>query len=571
MPPTPGSASRGVDDARIDSTPERAPALEAAEPLAPDKEQVRKDGEQSGSLSPSAPGDAKASRWAAWLRRWARLRRVMPQRLYWWVEVRFSWRHMDELSRERDDKWNDWSIPPADEHVGLHAVWIVEAYLPSTIGRLIEGLRRLDWWDTHHQEKTIAESVAEGRSGRAGGWQNLPHLRRRSDRGMFLGSIPRELPDGVKIVSGEIHYLTPSLTVLVAGFRFDDTASVQANAILRTRYRTYHRPTGRTSAAVMEPQWQRRDAIRALEKERVDACRAWLGRYVPGYFATAGTSPHPATLLITTAKDVPFEVDRTKGDPLGPSAGWMHTAGLEFALERWETGIPGLRYARRRSDEGVHVLVGRKSDLFADTTRFKGLGLNADVWSLLALAEMNLSRLFAFLTVEELLWDVHRRLGRLRDSLASASQSSTERQLKAVRSQLGTMSSDLTSLTSEVLDWPKRPGWALHEVPDITLIDDFPALRPEKPKDEKPLRTRLLEFYVDHAREVREFEASTRSLLVATADIAGALENIRLQRTVRTLAFLTLLLALLALGATALGVAHDLGLIGATPTPSPLR
>ena len=128
------------------------------------------------------------------------------------------------------------------------------------------------------------------------------------------------------------------------------------------------------------------------------------------------------------------------------------------------------------------------------------------------------------------------------------------------------MSSDLTALTSEMLTWPDHRSWVLGDIPDIKAIDDFPNPNAPKSPDEKSLRNRLLDWYTEGAREVRDFEAATRGLLVAAAEMAGALENIKLQGFVRLVSVLALLVALAALVVSGVGVAHQLNLIG---SPSP--
>ena len=128
------------------------------------------------------------------------------------------------------------------------------------------------------------------------------------------------------------------------------------------------------------------------------------------------------------------------------------------------------------------------------------------------------------------------------------------------------MSSDLTALTSEMLTWPDHRSWVLEDIPDIQAIDDFPNRKAPKSPEEKSLRSRLLDWYVEQAREVRDFEAATRELLVAAAEIAGALENIKLQGFVRLVSVLALLVALAARVVSGVGVAHQLNLFG---SPSP--
>jgi len=491
-----------------------------------------------------------------------RVRRFLPQSIYYWVNARLGARFGDEYDwRNSDDKDNDRGIPPPDERIAWHGVWIAEAFLPATIVALTTGIERLGWWDAL-QRQSIGENVAAGRSGRGGGWANLPLLRRRTKRPTYgLLSFDRDLPSGVEYVTGHIQYLTPSLTVLVVGFRFDESVSRALDAALRRRYKTYHRMTGWTSSSSMTPTFQRRDAVRGMEKAQIEVCRRWMAERLPGYFALGDEeSEAPATLLVTAQHVVPF--DRSD-DPRY----WAHEAGIDFALEQWETGIDGLRYAFRPREDGVAVLAGREPEIFANPDEWRKYGHDNSVWSLMYLIDSSLAPLMAFRTADAVLWDAQRRLGRLRDSLARLAASSSKEQLSSVQGQLGTMSSDLTALTSEMSAWPERRSWMLRDIVDIREINVFPNANRPMPADEKPLKSRMLDRYVEHAREVREFETGTRGLLVAAAEISGALENIKLQSFVRWVSVLALIVAALALVVSGIGVAH---LLGSTPTPSPI-
>jgi hypothetical protein len=477
-----------------------------------------------------------------WIARLDRVRRFLPPSLYIWVGARLSARFSDEYHwRKSDDTENERGIPPPDERIAWHGVWIVEAFLPSTVAALSSGVERLGWWEAHDRQ-TFAENVAAGRSGRGGGWAKLPILRRPTSRAMYgPRTLNRDLPAGVEYVTGHVQYLTPSLTVLVVGFRFDEPVSTALKEALSRRYKTYHRMTGRTSSSFMPPQFQRRDAVRELERAQIAVCRRWLAERLPGYFAAGDEeSTAPATLLLTTRLVVPFE----RGEE---SRYWAPEAGIGFASEQWETGIDGLRYAFRPREDGVAVLAGREPDIFADPEEWRKSGRDATVWSLMFAIDSDLVPLMAFRTADAVLWDAQRRLGRLRDSLARLASSSSKQQLSSVQGQLGTMSSDLTALTTEMLTWPERRSWVLHDIADVKEIDVFPNANRPKVADDRSLRSRLLDFYVEHAREVREFEVGTRGLLVAAAEISGALENIKLQSFVRWVSVLALIVAALAL------------------------
>jgi hypothetical protein len=104
-------------------------------------------------------------------------------------------------------------------------------------------------------------------------------------------------------------------------------------------------------------------------------------------------------------------------------------------------------------------------------------------------------------------------------------------------------------------------------VTDVELSDDFPNPNTTKVADERSERRKMLDFYVENARDVRDFEEATRGLLIAAAAIAGALENLKLQSFVRWVTVLALIVALAALVVSGVGVAHDV--ISSAPSAMP--
>jgi hypothetical protein len=484
-----------------------------------------------------------------------RIRPFLPRRVYNWAVVRFYWRFRDDRAwQDGDDKRNDAETPPADERLSWHAVWLVEAYLPSNIPALIEGLERFRWYK--EGDESVADFISNCRLNLgSGGSMHIPMLRPPAEKGSFFpDSLKRELPPGVKLVTGQIQIVSYSLTLLIAGFRFDESVSNEVDATLRRRYKTFTRRSGR-GRSVMMPTFQRRDAMHDLEAAKIRACREWLASHVPGYFASTETGPDtPATALLTTKLAALFS-----------DAEWLFPIGFTrgIAYEQWGTPITGLRYAQRSRKDGAPVLFGRESDLLADA-RLTQQGQSWE-WLLPYYVEMSLTEVFGLVAIDAMLTNAAQRVARLRDSIVTEDTSS-EKQLQSVKRQLRSVNSDIASLTSEITTWTVRPAWLFRDVPEMQVVETLSR----RPPDSKPFRTRSMEWVTQRAREVGELEAATRDLLIAMSAITGALENVRLQKSIRWLTRLTLFVALVALGAALIGAAHDIGWIGAaSSSPRP--
>jgi len=486
-----------------------------------------------------------------------RARPLLPRRVYNWAAVQLYWRFSDDRGwQARDDEWNDRETPPSEERLRWHAVWLVEAYLPSNIPALLAGLERLGW--QKKDDESVADFISNCRlSLGGGGLMHLPMLRPPVDKGSYFpDTLKRDLPLGVKLVTGQVQIVAYALTLLIVGFRFDESVSGEVDVALRRRYQTFTRRT-RAGRSIMHTTFQRRDAMRDLEAAKIHACREWLAARVPGYFASTDGGPDtPATALLTTKV----------GDLFG-DANWMRPVGLGHgvAYEQWGTPIAGLRYTQRSRKDGVPLLFGRESDLLGDAR----LTQNGQSWEWLLphFVEMQLTEVLGLAALDATLTNAGQRLARLRDSIVTK-DTSTERQLDSVSRQLRSLSSDIASLTTEIGGWTAEPAWAFRETPEMQVVETLS----KQPSDGKPFRVRSIEWITHQAREVGELESTTRDLLLATSEITSALENIKLQRSVRKLTWVLVGIgvatAILAF-VSAIAAAHGLGWIGPTSSPLP--
>jgi hypothetical protein len=141
---------------RVDSPETAAPHLEPRD---------EPSGDPGSPLSGGKDTDYPAG---VWIARVERIRRILPPFVYLWITGRLHARWSDEYAwRNRDDIENDRGIPPPDERIGWHGVWIAESILPSTISALGSGGEKLGWWEPY-RDRTISGDVAIGRSGRGG-------------------------------------------------------------------------------------------------------------------------------------------------------------------------------------------------------------------------------------------------------------------------------------------------------------------------------------------------------------------------------------------------------------------
>jgi len=124
----------------------------------------------------------------------------------------FHRRSLRSLRRETEaDPWqgfddcdNEESRLQPGEEVHLGGLVLTEAFPPSTISALYDGLARFPESKPGDRQERIAALTAGRTAGGTGGWKSIGSIRRPGDFG--LGGFDPELPDGVDAAWVYLHF-----------------------------------------------------------------------------------------------------------------------------------------------------------------------------------------------------------------------------------------------------------------------------------------------------------------------------------------------------------------------------
>jgi hypothetical protein len=202
----------------IDADAESAPSDEAVDESAPP---VEAEGDQSEGQTPE-DSPVTESRYRKWRRRDSigELRRMASTQQIRW--------------RKYDQRDNDATRLPADEKVHLGGLVLAEAFTPSTASNLRKALEEFPASNEEKQE--WLKSLADGRRANGGGgWSSLGVIRRSGTFG--IGSSDPTLPEAVDAVWLHMHFLMPSLTMIVGTFTIKDEEG-DLSPLLRADYET---------------------------------------------------------------------------------------------------------------------------------------------------------------------------------------------------------------------------------------------------------------------------------------------------------------------------------------------
>ena len=203
-----------------------------------------------------------------------------------------------EWQRARDDSHNALTTPSYGHLFMYEGLYLVEAYPPSLIGNLLDGIARLGWnkGDSSWQPRDLLTSVTQGRARGGFRYRVGPIVRKP---GIFLKSIVDRLPHGVEYVDAAIVGLTPTTTFAVFHFVFDETVAGQLDQLLRERYATRGERHGAWTS-IIDVRIQKRAAIDSYRRQLRRSCSDWVKSRLPGAFAD-GARELAACELITEA------------------------------------------------------------------------------------------------------------------------------------------------------------------------------------------------------------------------------------------------------------------------------
>jgi hypothetical protein len=326
---------------------------------------------------------------------------------------------------ERDAQENAETLPPDEEEIRIHCLWMTEFYGPAHQPQLVANLRRLGW------DRGRGASAGDGVLGwiastrardMSGSWLNLSVIRRAGDQAFPFSEDRRAwFPAEVRHAFGRIASLSPAVTAVTMQFVLEEKSQRTLEDALRATYRTYVTKHGRYYA-YETPRNQKVAAVDKALRELERACASWFEVNLPGAFADRlFDGDFPSAALVTTKLVPPFtQLARTEGHGLDS---YMWLLGLDNEARAWASSdVPGLLLSERMGrDETRHrwILAGRHEDVFVARHETDREDLhNATIQHL----DRSLGASMAFLAVAGLLDGYEAKLAGLRDDLEQSTR-----------------------------------------------------------------------------------------------------------------------------------------------------
>lgn len=452
-----------------------------------------------------------------------------------------------DWARATDPDRNAEGRLPEDEGIEIPAIWVTEAYTPSTLAGLLGGLEGLQSTRGAEDGQELKKWISDVRHGTLRGTRYLGRIRDQSKSDLLTDSIA-DLPEGIEAVMPVMTANSPSLTVLTTRFVLNDAAAARLGQILRRDYTTTRTCRERISFrklaryvvyggtfwfpahGMLTPDWARQKAAQEYLKQLESSCRGWVSSLFPGTFASLERGVLPTAVLFVTEHSTPFdpESERIRSfDGIGIDRGFD-----KWTSSQWPAGRLALPSTFGGNERRLTIAV-RRGDAFAPS---EYTGDHKSNWTIAWRASELLEGFLARWTITEILGAYERTIAQLRDESAQRTSFRPVRDYRALRSHAQTVLHDVHTLANEIRDFAddkSRYHWHAIEWEQIA------------PRTQEKLN--LLEEMRIQQRKwavtLSESASSISSTLLITGQITSTISNVRMQRLVIFLTGVSLLVA----------------------------
>ena len=469
--------------------------------------------------------------------KWRRVKEPFLYRLKYAAHERFP-RFFDypvrpgeqDISRFFDPKENAETCPPDDEFIDLCCMWAVEFYTPAHVDKLLAGLRKMEIKNRSGIRPSPISQIQEWRQrSHSNAWMDLGTIRPLgTDKSLLAGPLTGSFPPPVQYATGGLFSLTSSLTCIVIGFVFEKDFSTQFDEALRKNRQTYSKPSGR-GYTTYSPETQKTNHICQIRTEIAELAARWFRENLPGIFSSGILEGNlPTCEFVTLQKAEPFPI-RSK-DNTDPSAyHYLSILDMHSTFNAWRSeNTPGLKFTDSQTkDRGPRyhsILAIKKSD--------------SDKSVLIKHIDRQIQHLLSRWAIFPLLVGYSQHLNAIRDSFRSKTRQNSVKTLQTLSHHVS-YSVDIAAVTAELISYTQNHSWF-----GLNLGTFKPCNEKSSGSDDHTLTKGLCSAIEERATWLQKTDQSLRDHLTQYGSLLGAKENVRLQRTIRFLTGIILILTL---------------------------
>lgn len=272
------------------------------------------------------------------------------------------------LDPARDQRINEETSPPSDERVRFVSITVTEAYPPSFLPALEEGLERLGVEDEGGgSQSPLAWIKTTNENFDRISWLNIGEVT--STKSFPYGirnMVDPTLPKSIDRVSLAISKSIPTLFLATATFLFTEHSAGLIHDATLEKFDTTASRISKTRTLIHDPYNKKRQRVRLIDANLTDDCTSWLRATLPGLFGTfEGSTTFPLIKLVTLESTEPLP-DR----PSSNASLFLDMLGLLRHYPVWSSeDLTGLKLIQTDSYSSRHhfVLTGRRQNILKES------------------------------------------------------------------------------------------------------------------------------------------------------------------------------------------------------------
>lgn len=455
----------------------------------------------------------------------------------------------DHYHEEHDKKINLCTSLPPEESVRVPAIWVFEAFTPSSIGNLQEGANRLGWTGSEAMlNPDFPEAISDMRSSRwGGGWLNLGYIVPNSDKQYFSFHRRAPLPHGVVAIQASVWQPFPSTTLLCCQFMLEDNLANSLEQPLAESFNTYKEPIGKSSVRFVGVEHQKQNAVELMREYLCSLCSDWLTEYFPGYFSSdLGGHEHPTCELILFSKHEDFSnLAYSHSDP-----NFLQMLNLHASRDIWastELSNLYLQFLERKNQApGRAVLFGNVNQVLNDQNldmygsdsreqkvvhRLQDLDHTLGTWVLGLIAQ-----------------DFVAEMGETRDAYGSlniSTNSLNTEKLRELDRRLLEFQRNAIPFAHDITTYCERVGWFMHNVYEYQPIQKWGEYEPKLFGDMRQGLSSSATHIMSAEKQIRAIALHTGNIISSISNEKLASINLRLQNSMVWMTIVMLILTVI--------------------------
>ncbi|WP_428235750.1 hypothetical protein [Gracilimonas sp.] len=443
---------------------------------------------------------------------------------------------------KRDPEDNQKSAVPEDVRIYMPSLWVIEAYPPTFINNLIDGLKKGDFVEQHSRihNRNILDQINLMRSvGFRNNWYHLGIFASK-DSSMFP-TMNANIPEGVSHISSYLHQFVPSTTILASQFYLNKDLQKTIEEPLSKDYQTVaivNKDRTRYNSVIH----QKQDAYLYQMEFIRTLCSNWVDSSFPGLFSSDLIKRnHPTSELILFEADDPIE---GKQNPYGS---YKNIMGFKSDFDMYQSSdlkdfVMTLdeKYSSNRSS----ILFGGNIDKVLSDKKLEAYG-GSDKVQRIAGWSYYLHKTLSFWSLTDIVFEYYRKQNNLRDKLGAIDHSSDENalfELQNIENELIELQANSIPLANELYSVIDEKGF------DYDLFDFAPIAKELRGKKtfielRKDLLKRKALSIIENDKQITRITSSLTNLITGQINLKLSESNNKLQKRIFWLTLLAVIIA----------------------------